>query len=60
MHFDCGLRMGLIAATALPEVGQFIRQRDRAAIFTHHRAETREQAERHRLCRLHYHCTHLL
>src|SRR5438132_5731136 len=60
MHFDRGFGMRLIAATALPEIGQFIRQRDRATLFTDHRVETLEQGERHRLRCLHYDGAHLL
>jgi hypothetical protein len=60
MHFDRRGRMRLSAATALPQVGQFIGQGNRAAIFTDHRAEALEQLERHRLRRLHHHAAHLL
>src|SRR5947209_7403181 len=60
MHFDRRCRMRLRTATALPEVGQFLGQRDRAAIFTDHRAEALEQLERHSLRRLHDHTAHLL
>src|SRR5205807_2355909 len=42
------------------ELGQFIGQGNRAAIFTDHRAEALEQLERHSLPRLHDHAAHLL
>ncbi|TMD99056.1 MAG: hypothetical protein E6I80_28390 [Chloroflexi bacterium] len=52
--------MRWIAATALPDLGQRLRQAATAAVLQDHRTEAAQQLDRHHVSRLHHHAAHLL
>ncbi len=60
MQFDGRRCVRLIAATALPDLGQLIGQADTAAVLQDHRSEAPQQLDRHIVCCLHHHTAHLL
>ena len=55
MPFEGGGRMALIASTAAPQLGQFLGQGDRTAVFDHHRRKAPQHLGRPHHLGLHDH-----